>query len=160
MFQYFAVTTAAHLLRGDTGAGFDDLVALWQSRGRDGRLPAWADFSLADFEGWHSGMAMSEVLPGKYDVRFRFFGSDLVAMQGCDLTGQILSERLPEAYDNLYRTHFEVILTEPKIAVGRLLAASDTEKDLMVLLLHLPLSDDGVTIDRVLHFARRLPRVP
>lgn len=114
-------------------------------------MPGWQQFALEDFVGWHARMALSEVLPSYDDVRFQFFGSDMVFQQGDDLTGCVLSERLPEAYEAVYRGHIAKMMSMPQFAVGYVKAASDQDRHKTIAVAHLPLACDGETISRFLH---------
>lgn len=114
-------------------------------------MPGWRQFALEDFVGWHARMAVSEVLPSRDDVRFQFFGSDMVFQQGDDLTGCVLSERLPDAYEAVYRDHIAEMLRKPQFAVGHVKAASDQDRHKTIAVAHLPLACDGATINRFLH---------
>lgn len=151
MFEYFPVDTKPSAFQLDRGADFKGIVTLWQSRRTGDGLPAWKDFNLTDFAGWHARMAVSEILPSRNDLKFQFFGSDMVILQGDDLTGAVLSERLPEAYDTLYRDHINCFTKSPVIAFGYVKASSDLDKSKRIAVMYLPLADDGQQIDRILH---------
>lgn len=151
MFEYFPVDTEPSAFQLDHGADFKSIVALWQSKRPGKDLPAWSDFSLADFSGWHERMAVSEILPSRNDLRFQFFGSDMVILQGDDLTGAVLSERLPDAYLSIYKEHITCFSQTPSIAFGYVKAASDLGKPKRIAVMYLPLSNEGERIDRILH---------
>ena len=114
-------------------------------------MPGWRQFALEDFIGWHARMALTEVLPTRDDIRFQFFGSDMVFQQGDDLTGCILSERLPGAYKAVYKNHIAEMLRKPQFSLGHVEAASDQEREKTIAVMHLPLAQDGETITRFLH---------
>ena len=114
-------------------------------------MPSWRQFVLEDFVGWHARMTLSEVMPTRDDIKFKFFGSDMVFQQGDDLTGNVLSERLPEAYDAVYREHIATMLQAPQFALGYVAAASDQDRAKTIAVLHLPLANDGKTINQFLH---------
>lgn len=151
MFEYFSVESDPEDFVLEDHVDFSAMVALWQEKRGDRTMPAWRDFKLQDFVGWHSRMALSEILPSRDDLQFQFFGSDMVFQQGDDLTGCVLSQRLPEAHEKAYRPHIEMMLRKPVFAIGYVEAASDQERHKTIAVMHLPLSDDGKTIDRLLH---------
>lgn len=151
MFEYFAVDTAPERFKLPSGADFSSIIKLWQAKRKNRLMPGWRQFSLEDFVGWHARMALSEVLSSLDDVRFQFFGSDMVFQQGDDLTGCVLSERLPEAYDAVYREHIAEMMRAPQFAVGHVKAASDQDRHKTIAVAHLPLACDGETINRFLH---------
>ena len=151
MFEYFSVDTEPSAFQLDHGADFKSIVALWQSRRTGENLPAWRDFKPADFAGWHARMAVSEILPCGSDLKFQFFGSDMVLLQGDDLTGAVLSKRLPEAYGAVYKDHINYLANSPAIAFGYVKASSDLDKAKRIAVMYLPLADDGQQINRILH---------
>lgn len=158
MFDYFDPLTPSKQFDLGKRGDFSQIVDLWQGRMSGAALPAWESFQLQDFAGWHPRMALSEVVSPGNDLFFRYFGSDMVRFQGNDLTGHLLSKRLPDAYESVYRDHFAAFLKRPSIALGFPPAASDLDKDLILAVLHLPLADDGHNIDRILHLAWPIPR--
>lgn len=114
-------------------------------------MPGWCQFGPQDFVGWHARMALSEVTSTRDDIQFQFFGSDMVFQQGDDLTGCVLSKRLPEAYDAVYREHIATMLRAPQFSLGYVAAASDQDRAKTIAVMHLPLAADGKTINRFLH---------
>lgn len=150
MFTYHQISTPA----AEFGV-FSDIVMIWQSKCQDGLLPAWQDFGVADFLGWHTYLALSEAEVGRDDLRFRFFGDGATALQGSDFTGSSFAEALPIAYEKLYRSHIQRLLEEPTIATARTPAAGNDVKQYFLQVAHLPLSDDGVTVSKILHVLKR-----
>ncbi|NVJ98651.1 MAG: PAS domain-containing protein [Alphaproteobacteria bacterium] len=157
MFEYFDVDTEPVTFDLGAKGDFSDIVSMWQERLKGQDIPSWSDFKLPDFSGWVPTMAMSEVSECRSDIRFRLFGSAMVSLQGKDLTGSSFRETLPGPYDAIYRNHFARFLEKPQIALGFPSASSTLDKPHLMAVVHLPLADDGHTIDRILHFARLVP---
>ena len=155
MFKYFPVDTDPKKFAIGTRRGFSDMVALWQSKSARDAIPAQQDFKLKDFIGWHARMAISEILPSTCDIRFQYFGSDMVMQQDDDLTGTTLSERLPEAHEKIYRAHIARFLESPVFAMGQVQAASDKEKHISTTMMYLPLADDGQNTNKLIHLTCR-----
>jgi len=150
MFSYHPIDTPF----GNFGA-FGDVVSIWQQKCSGERLPAWQDFSVADFHGWQTYMARSEANKARNDLRFKFFGDGAVALQGEDFTGSSFAEALPIAYERIYKAHIEQMLAGAVIATAKTPAAGNTVKQYFLQILHLPLASDGGTVDQVLHLLRR-----
>lgn len=150
MFEYHDIASEPEAF-GPVG----QVVKVWQAKCCSGRVPAWQDFSVRDFMAWHSNIALSEVQSDRVDLRFRFFGTTAASLQGEDFTGYLFSEIAPVAYETLYREHIQKLVASPVIASGVTPAASGSVKQYFLSVVHLPLADDGVTIDRILHVLQR-----
>lgn len=160
MFEYFPLDSEPGEFALGVCGDFSDFIALWQSKRNGKQLPGRADFTLQDFLGWHSRMAISEILPSGDDLKFLIFGSEMVEQQGDDLTGCILSERLPEAYRYVYQPHIKRIVRSPSFALGKVQSASDSDKSMYVTVMHLPVASDGVTVDGMLHLTWQITANP
>lgn len=84
--------------------GFDDLLALWNSKREDGRIPPRAAFHPDDFAAWPGGIALSEWEEG--DCRFRELGSRFVDLLGRDMTGELLCASLAPELVEPSKRHF------------------------------------------------------
>ena len=100
MFEYFSVDTEPSAFQLDHGADFKSIVALWQSKRPGNGLPAWSDFSLADFSGWHERMAVSEILPSR-NLICPMWAGDESPTNPCSLTGSGVFISDTKTYTNM-----------------------------------------------------------
>jgi len=150
MYNYFDIDTSAR----DFGV-FSGIVGVWQDKCRDKQVPAWKSFHPSDLLGWQTYLAVSEAEGCRQDVRFLYFGAGAAVLQGADYTGKSLSEALPIAYESLYKAHITLMLASPKVAIARTPAGGHAVKQYFLRILHLPLSDDGIMVNRLMHFVQR-----
>lgn len=129
--------------------GYQTILDLWDSKRADNLLPARSSFTFEDFAGWYGSIAIS-VIEGD-DMRFSLYGSNFVECLGVDLTKELLCESMDQALIAQTRAYFHDLIEGPYI--GHMTGHAPTEgRDFVPFdVLDLPLSDDGVTVDRFLH---------
>ena len=137
--------------RLDLGLNFVDprpvrLLAEWRGKFRGDRLPSRDQFDPLDLREHLGNLIVLETEPEHHDFRYRLVGTDIVDTVGRDVTGQLVQE----AYDV---RAVQVIRYLAESAVpGRIFGRVDWQEKpfLYYETLILPLSSNGVTVDRLL----------
>ncbi|MBT3557128.1 MAG: hypothetical protein HOC63_14065 [Rhodospirillales bacterium] len=129
---------------------FEPLVELWQSKFQDLLLPAWKDFSFEDFDGWYGRLRVGDFMPGRTDdFVYRLWGGKSVDLYGVDLTGKRMSE-LDFGFDEDDKNLLTMLATEKKITLASGPVFWQEREHLRVQIIKMPLSDDGLVVDKFL----------
>jgi len=128
---------------------FTDLLCYWQSKCKDGRLPARADIDPLDFPQALGHVSLLDVCQDPLHFRFRLDGSLVAEHRGQDMTGRSTDEVRPLALANILRTHYTQVATsgEPNFHEIRFFQGAET---VTYKGLALPLSDDGEQVTMIL----------
>jgi len=135
---------------------FESLWELWQTRRLDGKLPAWKDFDLIDFRGWYGFITVFDVLSDPFDLKYRLFGTEMVAMYKAEYTGKTIRENSFEIEDSEDLNHFEGLYNERKVGASSGPIYWDNRQWRKLSFLDLPLSNDGSTITNFLTIMREV----
>jgi hypothetical protein len=92
---------------------FSEFIDLYYSKRGDREIPAWSDFRIRDFIGWHSNMALSQ--KENDDYRFRIFGTGFTELFADDFTGLLLCESMAPGHVQSSKKHFQCLVEGPKI---------------------------------------------
>lgn len=134
------------------------LLALWESKYRDGRLPAETDFSPSELTAWLAWLMLLDVTTDPIDFRYRRTGHLIVATTGMDMVGRKLSEMdvPPEVLQRFMAEHVAAVNTAmPRHDLHRLVNPKRGEPVAYERLL-LPLSDDGERVTSLLGMRRAI----
>lgn len=134
------------------------LLALWESKRRDGRLPAEADFNPSELTAWLEWLMLLDVMTDPIDFRYRRAGQMIVATTGIDMIGRKLSEMdvPPEVLRRFMAEHAAVVDTaKPRYDLHRLINPKRGEPVAYERLL-LPLSEDGKQVTALLGMRRAI----
>ncbi|WP_428249009.1 PAS domain-containing protein [Ferrovibrio sp.] len=138
-----------HLLNPPLARLLDD----WNVSRTAGRLPGRAEFPPERLRYLLGNIFMLDVetgADGGTEFRYRVFGSNFSFARGFDLTGKQLSEHPdPHAAARAYPA-FGEILRRRQPLLGRWSATGQHGETLLAEMMVLPLSDDGVTVNRLL----------
>ena len=128
---------------------FTKLLCYWQSKCKDGRLPARADIDPLDFPQALGRVCLLDVYHDPLHFRFRLDGSVVAEHRGQDMTGRSTDEMRPLALANILRAHYTQVVTggEPNFHEIRLYQEAETAS---FKGLALPLSDDGERVTMIL----------
>lgn len=129
---------------------FESLVVLWQSRMSGTRLPGRQDFAFEDFIGWHGYLCIGDVEPDLSDVRFRLWGTSLVSLFDCDLTGKRMCDAEPGFFEHCDFDHISKIVSDRIIMTGTGPIYWQNRDHLTVYTIKLPLAEDGSTVNKIL----------
>ena len=126
------------------------LFDYWQDIAGDRAMPVRADFDPLKFPHLLPDLGLIDLREGFDRGHFRLAGTRLRDVYGREITGLRLSEVFAGSRAEPWRTVHSHIATEAVCAQG-LLQAPAVERDHVVIQwLRLPLSDDGVRVDRIL----------
>lgn len=121
----------------------------------DRPMPRWSDFKLhklpVDFIPY---MAVTDVDNAAKTFTYRFWGTGHTALKGVDMTGRKVSEIAAPALACIGQRQYETVLAarRPLIFVHALKAYSPWKDEIQVAA-RVPLSEDGVTVDKVVSFS-------
>ena len=136
-------------------AGFIDL---WRAKSAGGRLPAWSDFQLKDFEGWYGRLVLCEYLNDPFNQRVVLWGTTVVEWTGVEWTGKTLREVYSDVFPTLWKLeelYHQALIDRSAIGftygnlrfTGKDFAFADA--------VDLPLSRDGKAVTHVLSAVSR-----
>ena len=133
----------------------------WDAKRLGRRMPSRADFDPLEMKEWLPGIILVDVTHNPRSLTYRLVGSRSVALRQSDVTGRRVEDgyhgpTLSEGLENYRLVVDEQVLVYDRdgtISRSGLMRASET--------LMLPLSSDGVTVDKVivyLEVEETLPR--
>ncbi len=140
------------------------VVAYWQEKRGARAMAARADIDPLDLKAVLRQLFLIEVLPGASDFRFRLLGTAITERYGRDSTRKTVREvyaTTEPAIADWYIATLTAVVTSkrPVLSSGPLQAVQ--KEHLVFRAIHLPLSDDGETVNVILgatHFAAASPR--
>jgi len=129
------------------------IKAIWNDKRAGAAIPSWDNFQYEDFVGYHGWVAVEDVLSiDPYDSVFRLWGTNLVDVFNLDLTGKKAS-----AYKGVIYTENDFSIWTEALQTKAIVVAKGTMNwveqyhhlyDMEFTDITLPLSDDGVSINR------------
>lgn len=147
---------------------FEGFVRLWNDKRKDGKLPAWRDFDINDFEGWWGWITVMDLDITReegsehIDATYRLWGSSLTELLGVDLTGQSIRSRKAsfDELDSGFSRHdfklFGDIVNGPAIGCAMGKIYWEAERSFVLLTnFRMPLADDGRTVDKLMSVIQR-----
>ncbi len=147
---------------------FEGFVSLWNDKRQDGKLPAWHDFDINDFEGWWGWVTVMDLDIARengtthIDATYRLWGSNLTELLGPDLTGQSIRSREAsfEVLDSGFSHHdFKLIsniVEGPAIGCSKGNIFWEKQRSYVPLTnIRMPLADDGRTVDKLMSVIKR-----
>jgi len=124
------------------------MLAYWQSRRRDGRLPARRDLDPMEFRFVLGSVVIVEVQRNPLRFRYRVHGIDLVQRDGFDLTGKWLTDHPEPQYRERIEKAWGLVVESGRIMHGfRDYQVDGRTRRYEVLIL--PLADNGTDVDRL-----------
>ena len=132
-----------------------EVIALWQSKRRGRRLPAWQDFEMSDFAPWIGHVCCDDVITYRpINTRTRLWGSKMTIMTGSDWTGTTirgdaeLRGMTPGDFD-----FWDRIVNGPSIGITSGTIEWLNRDFVRLSRIFLPLSCDDGLVDRVVSVA-------
>lgn len=127
-----------------------DFYRYWDGKRKGRAMPARADLDPIEMKPWLPGIVLVDIHSYPDYMVYRLVGSHSVEMRGRDVTGSTVQEgfhgpSLDEVLEN-----YRIVVTEqkPVYDVEGLYSANGNLKDSESLLL--PLSSDGIRVDKVI----------
>lgn len=122
---------------------FASLVAVWRSKFKGDRIPAWSDFDFTDFRGWHSRIAIYDISYDPYDYAIRLSGEEYNQVLGFNAKGYSREQFIAgSAEDEVGDSFYEMTCSELLMAHTKGLNLVNRDH-FPVEYLDLPLSDNG-----------------
>lgn len=139
----------------DSELQFDDprlheFVRYWESKQRNGRLPARADIDPAELKSFLPDIFMIDVVGEPRRFRYRLIGTKIVTFVGRDSTGKFIEEAYSPEQAGAITTFYRSICANkrPMRNFGRINWVD--RKFLKYEIANLPLADDGATVNIIL----------
>lgn len=126
------------------------LLDYWNALRGEAFAPRWRDFNIVELPPQvRGGLVVLDYDPAKNDFRVRFWGVDLWDIFGIDITGAWLSDvEHSGVMTQFLKFGADIINTKaPQKIINR--AKNATGETVLYPVLRLPLSDDGVRVDKV-----------
>jgi hypothetical protein len=129
----------------------------WDSKRRGRKMPSRADLDPLEMKEWLAGVIRVDVLRNPDRLIYRVVGSRSVELRQADVTGKTVEEgfhgpTLPQVLENYRLVVEDQILVydcDGTLSHSGLMRASET--------LMLPLSSDGITVDKVIIYLETEP---
>ncbi|MEA2782481.1 MAG: hypothetical protein QOK29_4025 [Rhodospirillaceae bacterium] len=123
----------------------------WEAK-RGGRLaPRWREIEPGDIKPVLPFISVADVFESPFDLRFRLVGTAIVEAAGYDFMGRNL--RGMEVLDSDvegWLKYYRRIVDEKRPLFGRYRVTADSEFLRIADHVALPLSDDGLTVNRII----------
>lgn len=124
------------------------LFALWHAKRGSRAMPARRDFATVELRPWLNELHLVAVRPE--GLRFTVFASGPASRYGAEMTGRYVTDLQPAAMaDEVERAYLTAVETRSPLFSTHANRGFGTESQNWSRLI-LPLSDDGVTVDRLL----------
>ena len=136
------------------GPADDELVAYWESKKEDDRLPARGDIDPIDIPKLLPHIGLIDVIDGGADFRYRLLGTRLNEVFGEDFTGQLVSETKQGEYGELLLDLYRSVVTERAPIVSESVFEYKGKEHLNIHRLLLPLAKDGEEVDMIMFMNR------
>lgn len=142
-----------------SGAGpqLQEIYAYWRARCRGATPPCRADIDPVDIPRFLSRLIIVDVVPDERRFVYRLVGTKEVQVRGFDPTGKSVAEGFfgPSREDAISWYELTARTMQPQIDDRPYMSTNG--KWMSDETLFLPLSDDGITANRVLVFAATSP---
>jgi hypothetical protein len=125
-----------------------ELLAWWNARRGTRSMPSRTDFEVGDLKPWLGNIHLLDVEEGGAEFRYRVYGSHLAQYFGKDFTGMTTAV-VREASREIVRSEYGAVVRERRpmlVQRDRSIAGRDTPVERLIL----PLSSDGVGVDKLL----------
>ncbi|MDX1402008.1 MAG: hypothetical protein R3245_08805 [Kiloniellales bacterium] len=125
--------------------GFEDLVQLWKGKRKGRIVPAWSDFDVFDFKGWHGNISVYEISYDPFDYSCILsgvevdgvFGRTMTGVKGSELAEARVEHPASMAFYEMASIKMKIVKTQGGLNIkGR--------EHINVTFVGFPLSDDGL----------------
>ena len=129
-----------------------ELYRYWDACRGTRLMPRRADIDPVDMRAWLARMTLIDVDAAEQHFRYRLVGTEIVALRGFDPTGRRVEAAWPQDDAQLVQAAYRHV-TEQKAAIFCHAAERwHFERDPVVGVMLLPLSNDGETVDQILGY--------
>lgn len=121
-------------------------------KGENDRLaPPWAGFSLLDLPPKVlPKLCIVDVAADASDFTYRYWGSAVTDLQHYDLSGKSVTQLNPPEFAKCIRDQYQLVYKNPRPHIFITEVPRDEGYFIFYIALRLPLSSDGLTIDKIL----------
>ena len=137
----------------DLGEG-QSVLDYWNRVRGDAFAPVWShQFKLTDLP-CHivPGMTVVDRIDGGQNFSYRFWGTNHMAMKGFEMTGKTVDQTPNKDIQRIATRQFETVIQRRRPTVFLYTIDYPRRHRPSEFVLRLPLSDDGVTVDRIATF--------
>lgn len=122
----------------------------WDERRRGRKMPSRADFDPLEMKEWLPGIILVDVAHNPRRLIYRLVGSRSVALRQNDVTGKTVEEGFHGSTLSDVLENYRLVIDEQMLVYdyGGTSSRSGLMRDSETLML--PLSSDGVTVDKVI----------
>jgi hypothetical protein len=126
------------------------LFSHWEQKRGTRFAPSWRDIDPGDIRPSLPYLSSADVLADPFDLRYRLVGSAVVNAAGYDFTGQTLrAMRVATGFD-VWLAHYRAVVDGKVPRFGMYRAHDGGELRYKVDHVCLPLSQDGLRVDRIM----------
>ncbi|MBI3710102.1 MAG: PAS domain-containing protein [Proteobacteria bacterium] len=126
------------------------LLRLWETKCAGRRMPARADFAFGELRPWVGHLMILDTIADGSDFRYALFGTAIAHIFGFDLTGRTVSTCEAEIGPLALEEYRRVCETGQPSLISRLGHLVPGKDHFAITKLALPLSGDGVVVDKIL----------
>lgn len=126
------------------------LYDYWQSKRREGRLPRRADIDPTEIPQLMPNLLLVDVEYNPFRVRYRLVGTQVVEATGFEFTGRYLDEIVLPDDEGPFLESYQLAAEQKVPVLARIKWHLDADTIGEYDACFLPLSEDGVTVDKVL----------
>jgi hypothetical protein len=130
-------------------------LAYWLAKRRNRAMPRRAEIDPTEIpRKVLPNLQIIEVLDGGARFRYRLVGTALVEAYGRDFTGRIADELFPDDRLNFVQSIYRTVCDSKLPFFSRNKYHTPKDLELFSLRIHMPLSDDGMTVSHILGVMR------
>jgi hypothetical protein len=115
-------------------------------------MPRRADIDPVDMRAWLSRVTLIDVDAATQRFRYRLVGTEVVALRGFDPTGRSVEAAWPHEDAQLVQAAYRHVTEQRKAIFCHAAERWHFERDPIVGVMLLPLSNDGEQVDQILGY--------
>jgi hypothetical protein len=129
-----------------------DLYRYWEARRGLRRMPRRADIDPVDMRAWLARMTLIDVDSATQRFRYRLVGTEVVTLRGFDATGRSVEAAWPREDAEMVQAAYRHVVEQKAAIFCHPIDRRHRERDPIVGVMLLPLSNDGEEVDQILGY--------
>lgn len=129
-----------------------DLYRYWDARRGLQAMPRRADIDPVDMRAWLARMTLIDVDAAAQRFRYRLVGTEIVALRGFDPTGRNVEAAWPREDAEMVQAAYRHVVAQKAAVFCHAAERWHYERDPVVGVMLLPLSNDGQKVDQILGY--------
>lgn len=129
-----------------------DLYRYWDDRRGPRPMPRRADIDPVDMRAWLARMTLIDVDATAQRFRYRLVGTEVVALRGFDATGRSVEAAWPGEDADMVQAAYRDVVAQKTAVFCHPATRRQWERDPIVGVMLLPLSNDGERVDQILGY--------